>query len=83
MKKFLLPLTIGAFLVSLSLTGCTKYAKDKDLQQLSEQKAATEAAEKSLADKQVELDRLEKELADKKAELQEVKTIREEIEKKK
>ena len=81
-KTFVHILT-GLFLFSLlSLTACTKYAKDNDLQQLSEQKAAAEGAENELAAKRVEQQQLEQELADKQAELRQVAETRDEVLKK-
>ena len=82
-KKIFVHILTGLFLLSLtSLTACTKYAKDNDLQQLSEQKAAAEGAENELATKRVEQQQLEQELAEKQAELQQVAKTRDEVLKK-
>ena len=72
-------LSVLVLITASGLTGCTKYAKEQDLKQLQEVKAAAEAAQKDLAAKRAELDRLEKELADKRAELERVNKIKEEV----
>ncbi|MBL7033656.1 MAG: hypothetical protein ISR91_05865 [Candidatus Delongbacteria bacterium] len=79
-KKTFVHIMAGLFLLSLlNLTACTKYAKDDDLKQLSEQKAAAEGAERELEVKRAEQRQLEQELAAKRAELQEVAKTRDEV----
>ncbi len=81
-KKTFVHILTGLFLLSLfNLTACTKYAKDEDLKQLSEQKAAAEGAERELDAKRAEQRQLEQELAEKQAELQEVAETRDEVQK--
>ena len=82
-KKTFVTIMTGLFLLSLlNLTACTKYAKDDDLKQLSEQKAAAEGAEQELEARRAELTRLETELQAKEAELEEVANTRDEVLKK-
>jgi hypothetical protein len=56
--------------------GCTKYAKEEDLQALEQQKQATISAEKELAQEQAETQSLENQLQQKKDELAELKEER-------
>ncbi len=57
-------------LSSFSFVGCTKYANEKQLQALEEQKQAALAAERTLEERQKEKSRLENQLAQKQKELQ-------------
>lgn len=73
-RWMMLALIAGVFL--LGPIGCTKYAKEEDLQALDQQKQATLAAEQQLAQKQAETQSLENQLQQKKDELAELKEER-------
>ena len=57
-------------LSSFSFVGCTKYANEKQLQALEEQKQAAIAAQRTLEERKKEKARLNSELSQKKKELQ-------------
>lgn len=59
--------------VTFMFAGCTKYAKQEQLQKLEETKAAALAAEKSLNDCKTESGKLEGQLTEKKQALEDMK----------
>ncbi|MDZ7315382.1 MAG: hypothetical protein ONB24_04590 [candidate division KSB1 bacterium] len=63
------------------MTGCTKYAKQEQLQKLEETKSAALAAEKSLNDCKAETAKLEDELAKQKQALEDMKAEKETVSK--
>jgi septal ring factor EnvC (AmiA/AmiB activator) len=71
--------TAVMLLVLLAFTGCTKYAKEEQLQALEETKAAAQAAEKALTDCKSETASLEGQLAEKKQALEDMKTEQEAV----
>ena len=73
-KWMMLALIAGVFL--LGPIGCTKYAKEQDLQALEQQRQATLSAEQELAQKQSETQSLENQLQQKQDELAELKEER-------
>jgi septal ring factor EnvC (AmiA/AmiB activator) len=80
MLWMLVGLLVAAFL--LGTVGCTKYAKEKDLQALDQQKQAALAAEQELKQKQAERQDLQNQLQQKQEELTELQGERDEIAKK-
>lgn len=70
-RRALAVLTMALLLVVLG-TGCTKYAKEEDLQNLERQKQAALSAEKKVDQLKAEKADLEKTKAQKEAELQKV-----------
>jgi hypothetical protein len=60
------------FAVSLMLSGCTRYAKEEQLNSLDETKSAALAGEEQVAAKEKEKAELEAKLAEKQAELKKV-----------
>ncbi len=75
MGWFVVVLLVASFLV----TGCTKYAKQEQLQKLEETKSAALAAEKSLNDCKAETAKLEGQLAAKKQALEDMKAEKETV----
>ena len=73
----LLGLLTGAFLIGTM--GCTKYAKEKDLQALEQQKQAALSAEQELQQKQSERQDLQNQLQQKQDELAEIQSERDEV----
>jgi septal ring factor EnvC (AmiA/AmiB activator) len=76
----LLPLLCGALI--LGPVGCTKYAKEKDLQALEQQKQAALSAEQELQQKQKDRQNLETQLQQKQDELTELQSERDAVAKK-
>lgn len=76
----LLGLLTGVFL--MGTVGCTKYAKEKDLQALEQQKQATLAAEQELKQKQAERQDVQNQLQQRQNELAELQSERDEVAKK-
>jgi septal ring factor EnvC (AmiA/AmiB activator) len=68
------------FVVSLFISGCTRYANEEKLNTLDETVAAADNAEQTVADKEKEKAELEAKLAERQAELEKVKANRAEIE---
>ncbi len=73
-KWMMLALLVGVFLIGP--IGCTKYAKEEDLQALEQQRQDTLSAEQELAQKQSETQSLENQLQQKQDELAELKEER-------
>jgi septal ring factor EnvC (AmiA/AmiB activator) len=73
-------LLASAFL--LGSMGCTKYAKEKDLQALEQQKQATLSAEQELTQKQKERQDLENQLKQKQDDLAELQAEKDAVAKK-
>jgi len=71
--KTFVGVTAVMLLVVLVFSGCTKYAKEQQLQALEEVKAAAQAAEQALDDCQGETSTLESELAEAKQALEDMK----------
>jgi len=65
--------TAAMLLILLVFSGCTKYAKEAQLQALEETKAAAQAAEQALADCKGETSALEGQLSDAKQALEDMK----------
>ncbi|KPL07976.1 hypothetical protein AMJ86_02330 [bacterium SM23_57] len=76
----LLGLLTGAFI--LGSVGCTKYAKEEDLQALDQQKQAALSAEQELQQKQKERQDLQNQLQQKQDELAELQSERDAVAKK-
>jgi outer membrane murein-binding lipoprotein Lpp len=72
MKKIISLLLVLSF--SLSIAGCTKYASDKELQQLNELKAEVEQLEKEIKAKEQEKTSIQNEISVKDKRLQELET---------
>ncbi len=70
MKKIIPFLLV--FSLVLSIAGCTKYASDKELQQLNELKAEVEQLEKEIKAKEQEKASLQNEISEKDKKLQEL-----------
>jgi septal ring factor EnvC (AmiA/AmiB activator) len=79
-KWILISLLTGAFL--LGTIGCTKYAKEEDLQALEQQKQAALSSEQELQQKQKERQDLENQLKQKQDELAELQGERDAVAKK-
>jgi septal ring factor EnvC (AmiA/AmiB activator) len=77
MMWLLLGLLTGAFL--LGPVGCTKYAKEEDLQALDQQKQAALSAEQELQQKVQERQELENQLQQKQDELTELQGERDAV----
>jgi len=75
MRKTLRTLVIvtAVMLFVIALIGCTKYAKEQELQALEETKAAAASAEQALADCKSETSNLEGQLAEAKQALEDMK----------
>ncbi len=69
------------FIIGLLSIGCTRYAKEEQLRQLDETKAAALAAEKQLEDKKAERSQWERKVAQKEKELEAKKAEKVEVEK--
>ncbi len=82
MKKYFHLLLAVLIFASFTLSGCTKYAKQEDLNNLKAAEEAALAAEKQLKVKQAERAGWEKKLAQKEAERDVKQAEKEEIEKK-
>lgn len=72
-------LLVVGFTLSLFVTGCTRYANDKQLTTLEESKASTSAAEDQVAKLQQENTDLKAQLAAKQAELKQVQAEKEKV----
>ena len=70
---------VAMLLILVAFAGCTKYAKEEQLQTLAETRAAAEAAEKALADCKSETASLEGQLAEKKQALEDMKKEQETV----
>ncbi len=82
MQRYL-RILIGAFLLaSFLFAGCTKYAKEEQLNRLAEAKAAVFAAEQKLEQNRAELKEWEEKVAKKQKELEAVQKQYQEVEKK-
>ena len=73
----LLGLLTSAFLIGT--IGCTKYAKEEDLQALEQQKQAALSAEQELQQKTQERQELERQLQQKQEELAEIQSERDAV----
>jgi len=73
----LLALLCGTFI--LGPVGCTKYAKENDLQALEQQKQAALSAEQELQQKQNETKNLENQLQQKQEDLSELQSERDAV----
>lgn len=80
LRKAISLLVLAGFLFSvLVVTGCTRYANEKQLQTLDETKAAALSAEQKVENLETEKANLKKELEAKKAKLEEVKKEKETV----
>jgi len=77
MKKFASFLLISFFILLIS--GCTKYAKDEEIQQLNNLKAETEQLEKEIKAKEQEKASLQNEIAQKDQKLKELQAEKEKV----
>lgn len=69
-KMFVVVLTIAFAVLAVSVSGCTKYASQDDLQELNKAEDAVIAADKKLDKLKMERKQAEDELAEKKMELE-------------
>jgi septal ring factor EnvC (AmiA/AmiB activator) len=72
-------LVVVAFLLSLFVAGCTRYANDKQMTTLEESKTATNAAQDNVAKLEKENADLKAKLAAKQAELKQVQAEKEKV----
>jgi septal ring factor EnvC (AmiA/AmiB activator) len=72
-------LLVLLFTVSLFVSGCTRYANEKQMTTLDETKASTTAAEENVAKLEKENAELKAKLAEKQAELKQVQTEKEKV----
>jgi peptidoglycan hydrolase CwlO-like protein len=72
-------LLVLVFASSLFVTGCTRYANDKQMTTLEETKASTSAAQDQVAKLQKENADLKAQLAQKQAELKQVQAEKEKV----
>lgn len=77
MKRFASILLVSLFV--LSIAGCTKYAKDEEIQQLNNLKAETEQLEKEIKAKEQEKAALQKEIQEKDQKLKELQAEKEKV----
>lgn len=77
MKKIVSFLLISSFI--LSIAGCTKYAKEQEIQQLNNLKAETEQLEKEIKAKEQEKAALQNEISEKDKKLKELEAEKEKV----
>ncbi len=67
------------FLFIISIVGCTRYAKDEEIQQLNNLKAETEQLEKEIKAKEQEKSALQNGISQKDQKLKELQTEKEKV----